>query len=252
MCENVAGCGCQKMPTVELNVTRCASCTQAPCTKQVAIFQRLSDAELTKIADMTTHKTFQKGETLMNEGDQTDTLYIIHGGQVKLSKMTLQGKEQILRILSTGDFFGELAIFDSGSVSNFTAVATAETAICMLTRDKMSAIMAQNPAIAMKLLADVTKRLAHTENLVQNLATKDPETRIANMIVEFCESFGTKKGSEILIQVPLTREEMANYIGVTRETISRKLRVLEEDGVLHVKGKKITVKDYDELLAYAG
>jgi CRP/FNR family transcriptional regulator len=72
------------------------------------------------------------------------------------------------------------------------------------------------------------------------------------MIVEFCESFGTKKGSEILIQVPLTREEMANYIGVTRETISRKLRVLEEDGVLHVKGKKITVKDYDELLAYAG
>lgn len=250
MCENVPGCSCHQTTAAKEN--QCAGGTQAPCTKQVAIFQRLSDDELATIANMTTHQVFKKGEILINSGDQTDTLFIIHAGQVKLSKLTLQGREQILRILGTGDFFGELAIFDDHSVSNFTAAAAKETAICMLTRAKMQAIMEKNPGIALKLLSEVTKRLAHTENLVQNLATKDPETRIANLILEFCEDYGIKNGTEVLIQLPLTREEMANYIGVTRETISRKLRVLENEGILTVKGKKITVKDYAELCTHAG
>ena len=222
-----------------------------PCPKKVPIFQSLSNEEILKVAKMTNHIQFQKGQMLIQDGEKSDTLYIINKGKVKLSKYTTDGKEQILYIMTAGDFFGELNLFNEDEVSNFTAFAIESTEICQLTKRNLNQIMLENPEISIKLLTSLTKRLAHTENLAQNLATKDPEIRIIHMILEFCQRFGTKVNNGILIALPITREEIASYVGVTRETISRKFSKFEELGLITISGnKQIIVQNKLALKSY--
>ena len=153
--------------------------------------------------------------------------------------------------MTSGDFFGELHLFNDDEVNNFSVYAIEDTEICQLTKADIDLIMLENPEISLKLLKAVTKRLAHTENLAQNLATKDPEVRIASMILEFCQKFGTNINNGILIQLPITREEIASYVGVTRETISRKLSKFEDLGLIALSGnKQMVVKNQLALRAY--
>jgi CRP-like cAMP-binding protein len=222
-----------------------------PCPTKVPIFGSLSDEEILKVAKMTKHIHYQKGQMLIQEGEKSDTLFIINKGKVKLSKFTVDGKEQILYIMTTGDFFGELHLFNEDEVNNFSVFAIEKTEICQLTKADIDLIMLENPEISLKLLKSLTKRLAHTENLAQNLATKDPEVRIVHMILEFCQKFGTKLNDGILIHLPITREEIASYVGVTRETISRKLSKFEDMGLISITGtKQIFVKDDIALKSY--
>ncbi len=224
----------------------------SPCPKKVPIFSSLSDEEISRIAGMTKHKLFKKGEAFVHEGETSDILFIINKGQVKLSKLTVDGKEQILNILTSGDFFGELHLFNVDEVNNFSAYAIDDTEICLLTKHDFDQMMNANPDIAIKLLKVVTKRLAHTENLAQNLATKDPGVRIVQMILEFCEKFGTISEEGIKIDLPLSREEIACYVGVTRETISRKFRMFEDLGFITSMGnKRLIIKNEIGLRQYS-
>ena len=136
-----------------------------------------SNDEIQKIAKMTKHMKYKKGEILLHEGDTSDTLFIVNKGRVKVSKYTVNGKEQILYILSSGEFFGELHLFNSDEATNFSVCALEDTQVCMLTKSDIDYIMEANPEISLKLLKALTKRLAHTENLAQNLATKDPGSK---------------------------------------------------------------------------
>ncbi len=112
----------------------------------------------------------------------------------------------------------------------------------------MDEILLKNPDISLKILKEVTRRLAETETLAQNLATNDADIRIANMILDFGEKYGVNKEQYIEIKLPINREEMANYVGVTRETISRKLSKFEDLDIIKLVGNKvIIIKDEDAL-----
>lgn len=211
---------------------------KAPCPKKVPIFQSLSDEEIMKISRMTKHIQFRKGQMLLNEGEKSDKLFIVNHGQVKVSKFTMDGKEQILYLLTSGEFFGELHLFNPDETHNFSVYAIEDTEICLLTKEAMDRIMGDNPGISIKLLTAVTQRLAHVENMAQNLATKNPDVRIAYMILEFCQKFGKHRKEGILIDLPISREEVASYVGVTRETISRKFSKFEKLGFISLCGNK--------------
>ncbi|MFT8322479.1 MAG: Crp/Fnr family transcriptional regulator [Bacillus sp. (in: firmicutes)] len=214
------------------------------CAKRVPIFHSLSEEEIKKVTNMVKHKHFKKGQPLLHEGEKSDTLFIIHSGKVKLSKLTIYGKEQILHLLTNGDFFGEMNLFHEEEANNFSAFAMEDTKICLLTKKDIDKMMMANPDISVKLLKTITKRLSHTEDLAQLLATKDPEIRIAYLLVEFCEKFGSTKENGTLIDLPITREEISSYLGLTRETISRKLSKFAELGLITLIGnKQIFIKD---------
>ncbi|MCR1934537.1 Crp/Fnr family transcriptional regulator [Clostridium tepidum] len=229
----------------------CERCHHNICARKVPIFSSLSEEELIKIVNMTGHKAFKKGEIIFNEGDKSETLVIINEGKVKLCKLTKEGKEQIIHILSSGDFFGELNLFNDNENYNFSAYAISDVKICTLTKQKMDEILLRNPDISLKILKEVTKRLAETETLAQNLATNDADIRIANMLLDFGEKYGVNKEEYIEIKLPINREEMANYVGVTRETISRKLSKFEDFDIIKLVGNKvIIIKDKDALKEY--
>ena len=190
---------------------------------------------------MTGHRSYKKGEIVCSEGDNSDSLFIINEGQVKLSKVTLEGKEQIVHILTSGDFFGELNIFGDGEKYNFSAYAISPLRICTLSKASMDKIILSNPTIAIKLLKEVARRLAETENLAQNLATKDAELRIAYVLLELSEKYSNKTSKGLEIKLPINREEMANYAGLTRETMSRKLATLQDMGIIDFLGNRLLI-----------
>ncbi len=229
----------------------CNTCNHTLCAKKVPIFSFLSDEELKKIVDMTGNNSYKKGDLLCRQGEKSDTLFIINEGGVKISKLTKEGKEQIIHIFTSGDFFGELSLFSNKETYNFDVYAISDLKICTLTKQNMDEILMSNPGISLKLLQVITARLTDTENLAQNLATNDAEVRIAYMLLEFAEKYGVASKQGLKVKLPINREEMASYVGVTRETISRKLTIFEELGIIaHEGNKMIIIKSLDMLKSY--
>jgi len=228
----------------------CDRCKNKLCARKVEIFSNLNHNELLEIIKMTGHRNFKKGETIFLEGSEANTLYLVNEGKIKLFKYTKDGKEQILHILTEGDFFGELNLFKKGEYS-FNAEAIAPTKLCTLSKDRMKNIIMERPEIGLKILEVVGERLSKLETLAQNLATKDVEARIAHLLMELKANYGISTSKGIEIKLPITREDMSNYTGVARETISRKLKKFEEEGIIEIVGiKKIIILDEDRLIDY--
>ncbi|WP_353894123.1 Crp/Fnr family transcriptional regulator [Proteinivorax hydrogeniformans] len=225
----------------------CSQCTQQYCSKKVSIFQGLNIEYLSKISSKVNHKTFKKGEVIFMQGDTTQNLYIVNSGKIKIFKDTPSGKEQILYILSDGDTIGELSLLKKETI-NYSAVAMEKTRVCVLTGHHFQEVITQNPDIIVKVMETVGDRLQKVESLVQSLGTKDVEARLAQTLASLAEEFGTVNNSGIKLTLPMSREELSNYVGVARETISRKLGVLQDAGLIElISNKKIIIKDLEKL-----
>lgn len=217
------------------------------CAKNISIFSDLSDYEIKKIIKLLNKKEYIKGDVLCIEGKVCESLFFIISGQIKISKMTTDGKEQIIYVLNQGDFFGETNLFNN-IISDFTATVIKNSKIFILSKENLENIIRKDVSIAIKILRSLTKKLSETENLVKLLATKDIDSRIANMLVQLINKYGEKIDNKIIIELPLGREDMANYCGVTRETISRKLSKFEYNNIIEIEGnKKIIIKDINRL-----
>lgn len=228
----------------------CNNCRGELCASKVPIFQNLNNDELVEIVKTIDHKEYIKGDVIFNEGSVASTLYFINEGKIKLYKYTKDGKEQILHVLSEGDFFGELDLIKS-SQYGFNSMAIVDSKICTLTKEEMKKIMMKNPEIGIKVLETVAERLSKVESLVQNLATNDVDSRMAYLLIDLMAKYGENIEKHTSIKLPLSREDMASYIGVTRETISRKLKKFEDEQLIKIIGTKtILILDEDGLKAY--
>jgi CRP/FNR family transcriptional regulator, anaerobic regulatory protein len=225
----------------------CEQCTGKYCAKKAPIFSVLDNEQLSDVMSMILRRRYKKGQVIFFEGDVSDKFYIINSGKIKIFKYNKEGKEQILYILSDGDFIGYLNLLKKGKV-DYNAEALEDVGVCILTKDDFDKIVKRTPEISLRILESLHDRLVSLENLVQTLSTKDIEARIAGLLRGFAKDFGREEREGIAIDLPLSREEMANYIGVTRETMSRKLTAMEEEGVIELVGnRKIIIKDINML-----
>ena len=228
----------------------CNNCRGELCASKVPIFENLNNEELLEVVNTINYKEYNKGDIIFTEGNVANTLYFINEGKIKLYKYTKDGKEQILHVLSEGDFFGELELIKP-SKYGFNAKAIVDSKICTLTKDEMKDIMMGNPEIGIKVLEAVGERLSKVESLVQNLATNDVDSRMAYLLTDLMEKYGETIGNNISIELPLSREDMASFIGVTRETISRKLKKFEDEKLIKIVGtKNIIILDQEGLKDY--
>lgn len=218
----------------------CRKCKGRYCASKASIFSILEEPQLKEITDKIISRTYKKGEMIFFEGDISDKLYVINNGKVKVFKYTKEGKEQILYIVSSGDFLGDLSLLKK-SEFKFNAEALEDVNICQLTKDDFDQVVKENPEISLKILEVLYERIFKLENLVQSLSTKDIETRISGLLLGLIKDFGEPEGDVVRLELPLSREDMANYIGVTRETISRKLNSMQEEGIISLLGNKTII-----------
>ena len=221
----------------------CCSCNHKYCAKKVSLFTSLSDNDLNKVVNLITKKSFKKGEIIFSDGEIFDKLFIINNGSIKVYTYTKDGKEQILYILKEGDFLGDLNLLKK-DIFKFNAMALESTNMCIIHKDDFDTLIKTNPEISIKVLEYAHDRIASLENLVQTLTTKDVEVRLASLLINLSNTFGIKTNIGIEITLPLTREDMANFIGVTRETISRKLSYFQSQNIIEIfENKTILIKD---------
>ncbi|MGO1368199.1 MAG: Crp/Fnr family transcriptional regulator [Senegalia sp. (in: firmicutes)] len=225
----------------------CDLCHGKYCAKKVSIFSILPEEELAEITDKIEIKKYKKNDMLFFEGDISDKLFLINRGRIKAFKYTKDGKEQIIYILAEGDFLGDMSLIKAGEFK-FNAVAMEDTTISILTKTDFDNILLKNPNIALKILGVIHDRVASLENQIQRLGTKDIESRLAGLLLSLIKDFGTPKKNIVELEIPLSREDMANYIGSTRETVSRKLSLLQDENIIDLIGnKKIIIKDLNTL-----
>jgi CRP/FNR family transcriptional regulator, anaerobic regulatory protein len=225
----------------------CCSCGHGNCTKKVALFSSLSDRELYKILSLITRKHFEKGEMIFLEGDIFDKLFIINGGSIKIFQFNKEGKEQILYILKEGEFLGDLNLLKK-DIFKFNAAALESTNLCIIHKDDFDNIIKSSPEISLKVLEYAHDRISSLEALIQTLTTKDIDARLATLLLTLSKTFGVKTNVGLEINLPLSREEMANFIGVTRETISRKLSSFQSQDIIEIlENKRILLKNIKSL-----
>lgn len=225
----------------------CEKCHDRMCTKRVPIFSAFNHEELSRVSDLIIRKKYKKGELIIMEGTKLESMIIINTGKVKAYRNTSEGKEHILYIFSEGDFFGEKNLL-LNQEATYNAEALEETGICTIQRKAFQDLIIEYPELGLKVMEELCSRLIRLENTVESMGTKSVETRINQVLLEFCDKYGREQLKGILIELPLSREGIANYIGLTRETVTRKLNQLQEQGIIEMIGnKKIIILDKEAL-----
>lgn len=212
------------------------------CVRLVPIFQTLGDADITAIAKLVRDQTLKAGEFLFTEGMPADRLYIVAHGQAKVTQSTAAGREQLLRVLGPGDFDGEGVLFTKGEHTT-TATALTPLAICTISQHDFQALLKQTPALALNVLNALGRRVVALEAQTTAQAVASVSERLANYLVETAGAIG--KAS---FDLPLKKKDLAQYLGTTPETISRKLASFEAAGLIRQSGRQhVEVLDEDGL-----
>ncbi len=220
------------------------------CASIVPIFKSLEYSELQKINTLITKKNYQKGSLLFTKDDLAKQLYIVRYGRVKLYEMSEDGRQQIIRLLEPGDFFGELALFFDKKQYLLNAETLEDTGICLLDRDDLKTLIHQNPEISLGIMQALTERLDYAENFISTLTLKTIEQRLISWLLAMAEKEGvlTAQGCRLTINLP--RHELANLFGTTRETISRKFSKLQAEGLISMIGQKqVIILNKKELIS---
>jgi len=202
------------------------------CIASVPIFNHLKQEEMEEIVKSARMEKFSRGEIIYEAGEASDYLYIVHRGRVKIYRLAESGKEQLIRIMEPGDFMGELSLFSKTTFDHY-AETTENTEICFMRQRDLQAYLMKWPSISIKLLDEISRRLGNMEKLVSSLTSEDVEKRTASYLIELAESSKT-----LNFKLPLSKKDLASYLGTTPESISRKLAEFQEQGLLIQTGQK--------------
>lgn len=228
---------------------RC-SCTEEEhmvCAGRVPIFSSLNRNELKEVVSLIVQKKYEKNTLIISEGSILQNFIVVSKGKIKIYGYSQEGKEQILYILAAGDFYGARNLIHEKK-ADFNALAMEDTVVCMIQKQKFQELLVKFPGISIKIMDVLCDRLEKMESMFKKISPKDVDSRVNMMLLELSQKYGRKQDEGILIELPMSREEMANYIGVARETVSRKISSLKDEGIIDIIGnKKILILNEEAL-----
>lgn len=235
------------MGALPCSQTNCRNCGSKQCINNIPLLSNLSEEEAQKIAAGVTTVSYKKGAYLFKAGAKANKLFILCEGQIKLFKTNSEGKEQIIYIMSAGDFFGAFNLLKEDEF-DMDAMALEDSEVSLLAKSEFDKIILTNPEITLKVFEKAYERITKAEALVERLSINNLDSKVAGLIVHLVKEFGVETKEGILIKLTISREEMGSYAGIARETMSRKLNYFQELGLIEVKNKKqILVKNINEL-----
>ncbi len=216
--------------------------------RRVPLFDALGSSEIDALAELAFTRSFTKGQLIILVAESGDSLFIIRKGQVKVSLLHEDGREFILSLLGEGEFFGELALLDDRPRSA-NVVATEDTELIILKRTDFQELVNRVPAIAVSLLEELAGRLRRTDEQVGGLALLNVYSRVAKTILRMASDSGVETSEGVLIEHRPTHQQLANMAGTTRETVTRALKQLEDEGYIHCRGREILIVPGDSIAA---
>jgi CRP/FNR family transcriptional regulator, cyclic AMP receptor protein len=215
--------------------------------RTVPIFSELSDEDITSLARLALRKRYPKDTVVFFENEEGDFFFTITEGRIKVTILGDDGREVILSVLGPGDFFGEMALLDNEPRSA-TAIAVEESELLSLHRSDFQSVLNDNKSITSALIRVLSARLRRANHQISTLALLDVYGRVARVIVDMAREEGKRLRDGRIAFRRATHQEIANRIGTTRETVTRMLKDLERQGLIHVEGKEIVVQpDFEKV-----
>ena len=215
--------------------------------RTVPIFSELTDQDIASLAHLALRKRYPKDTVVFFENEEGDFFFMILEGRIKVTILGDDGREVILSILGPGDFFGEMALLDNEPRSA-TAIAVEESELLSLHRGDFQSVLNDNRSITNALIKVLSARLRRANHQISTLALLDVYGRVARVIVDMAREEGKRLRDGRIAFRRATHQEIANRIGTTRETVTRMLKDLERQGLIHVEGKEIIVQpDFEKV-----
>lgn len=212
--------------------------------KQFNSLKTLSQEELVRISECKTSRIVKKGETIFEEGDTLKGIYCVREGICKLTKLSSNGKDQIIKLVVKGELIGQRSLVSDESV-NLSAVALNDMELCFIPKSEIMIDFQKNTAFTFDILKEMAMDLKEADDIIVNMAQKSVRQRLAETLIYINDSFGTK--SDGTLSVLLSREDFANIIGTATESTIRVLSQFKKEELITTIGKQIKIIDLEGL-----
>lgn len=210
--------------------------------RDVPLFKNLSDDVVNQLESRVVVKRVEEGESLLAAGTVPRTCWVVLSGQVKLYRVNRAGKEQVFAYLKPGEVFGLSVLTDPNGTMPMGAVARASSEIAEIDLNLLRDVLKREPAFALSVLSEQTRRLRQMTDLVDQLSLKDAHNRLARWLDHWISANQPDAGEgELMVVLPYTQSEIAAQIGTVREVVSRGFSRMEKDGILRASGKRVTL-----------
>jgi CRP/FNR family transcriptional regulator len=219
------------------------ACTHHHCLHIVPVFSNLDDSQMEIVSGITRERIYQDGELIYRAGESGGALIVVHTGKVKIYRLDTEGRQQVIRIINPGEFTGELSIFSDQPADDY-AQAIGECSVCIVQAEKMRSVMEQFPLLTLQITQELSRRLSQSDQALHSVLGKTVEQRVAGYLLEL----SVKQQTDELL-LPVTKGTIASLLGMSQETLSRRLALLQEEGIISIgRGKRITIVDKQSLL----
>ncbi len=206
--------------------------------ENVSLFSGMNREDLDVINQSLVTRTYPKSTIIVNEGDDSDSLYIINNGRVKVFLSDDQGKEVVINTQDAGEYFGELALIDN-SPRSASVMTLEKTTLSILSKKEFENIMLRQPTIALNLIRNLTGRVRHLTENVKSLALLDVYGRVAKTLL----SMANQNDDRLVIEEKLTQQDIADRVGASREMVARILKDLSTGGYISYENRHIVINE---------
>jgi len=221
-------------------MSKCESCI----IKQFNSLKNLSKEELVRISACKTSKIVKKGEVIFEEGEMLNGVYCVRDGICKLSKLSANGKDQIIKLVVKGELLGQRSLISEES-SNLQATALNDMELCFIPKSEIIDDLRKNVNFSFDVLKNMSHDLKEADDIIVNMAQKSVRQRLAEALISINSSFGTNPDGTL--SVLLSREDYASIVGTATESAIRVLSQFKKEGLISTIGKQIKIEDLEGL-----
>ena len=220
--------------------SRCENCI----IRQFNSLRAMSKEELKKVSDSKTTKTVKKGESLFEEGDKLNGVYCVRNGVSKMSKLSPNGKDQIVKLATKGEVMGQRSVI-AEEHANLSAVAVSDMEVCFIPKESITSTLQKNPNFTLEVLRHMANELREADDVIVNMSQKTVKQRIAEAFLYLKNNFG--EDADGFLALTLSREDIANVVGTPTQSATRIISEFKKNGFIHTSGKRIGIKDERKL-----
>ena len=221
-------------------MSKCEQCI----VREFSSLKALNKEELVKMANCKTSKLVKKGELIFGEGEVVNGVFCVKDGVCKMTKLSANGKDQIVKLAKKGELLGQRSLI-SDEPANLSAVALEDMQVCFIPKNEIIGFFNENSKFSMNVMKTICGDLKDAEDLMVNMAQKTVKERLAYTLLYLDETFGINNDKTLKIQ--LTREELSSIIGTATESCIRLLSEFNKLGLIELIGKKISILDRNAL-----
>jgi len=229
-----------KDPKNRMRMNKCESCI----IKEFNSLKSLTRDELMRVSACKTGKIYKKGEVIFTEGDVLNGVYCVKDGVCKLTKLSENGKDQVVKLVVKGGLLGKRSLV-TDQVTNLSAVALNDMEMCFIPKSEIMADLSKNADFAMDVLKKMANDLKESDESLVNMAQKSVKRRMAEILMYLDDSFGVD--ADGYLSIVISREDYASIVGTATESAIRILSQFKKDKLISTEGKRIKIEDHKGL-----